>query len=212
MKKTIERIGIMATKKRTTKKTNKKTNKKNKLTKKKVTAKKKTVKKSPSTAAKKPSWATELMIEIRRVLHLNGQTTSGIADIVTAVKMLADSNQKTLQALNVIAESMSAASGKNAALKPVAMETTPVKTKPTKKQTTAMKDLVTNAVESETQEVTKDQVTQALQEVHAKFGLEKVSDLLKEYGSVNVTGIKVEDYPNFYQACVKTTGAPAATV
>lgn len=223
MKKTIERIGIMTTKKRTTKRTTinkKKTNKK-------TNAKKKTTRKKTPAAVKKPSWATDLVNNIKKILHLNTQTVKGLLDIATAVKMLAESNQRTLQAINVIADSVSAAANKNVTMKPVASlvsktdaptpqtkanVTTEIKTKA---QTTAMKDLVTNAVnedtaEIETKEVTKEQVKQALQEVSSKFGLPKVHELLKEYGSANVTGIKETDYPNFYKACVDMT-APNAT-
>lgn len=210
----------MTTKKRTTKRTPlkiKKTNKKKTAAKKKPVNKKKKPAVKPPTMARKPTWVTDLFSNIRRILHFNAVTAKGISDIATAIKMLAESNQKTLQALNVFADSVNAASGKTANLKPVAQ----VKTKA---QTTAMLDTVTNAVESETQEtetqdtetsetetVTKEQVKQALQEVSSKFGLPKVHELLKEFDSKNVTGIKETDYPNFYKACVDMT-APNATV
>lgn len=49
--------------------------------------------------------------------------------------------------------------------------------------------------------ITKEEVTQALQEVQAKWGTPKVKEILKDYNAKVVSGIAESEYPNVVAAC-----------
>jgi len=49
--------------------------------------------------------------------------------------------------------------------------------------------------------ITQDEITTALQEVAAKFGLPKVKELLGKYNAENVSALKQSDYVQFYTDC-----------
>lgn len=50
-------------------------------------------------------------------------------------------------------------------------------------------------------EITKEEVTQALQEVQAKYGTPKVKEILASYNAKVVSAIPKNEYPNVITAC-----------